>query len=415
MPFGSKEDRGETVDFDRVYAEIIKPAVKALNDENILIECLRCDEVAHAGLIHETMIRHILEAEVAVVDITAQNPNVFYELGVRHTLRDRVTVLIRRADTRNPFNIAGMNSIEYRLDGDDAEQARHAITSFVRNGLLSSARDSLIHAMIPGLRVSAGLKPITECRAHPYRLGGTDKEIWLVTGDLRYVNLNQQLRKDRIDIWVSSENINMKMASQFDGSISALVRHLGARKGDTGEIVEDCVADELNAKMRGRQQVNPGTVVATGSGRLAETHGVRRIYHAACVYGTIGGGFHPIAQIEYCVTSALQLADEESRRLQKEGAGDREKPYRSILLPLLGTGSAGADLLGSAKRQLGAAMAFLRGVADAPLERICFLAPTRQHLAAYRLALAELGVAEAGRPGAPQPPIPGDRDASDVD
>jgi hypothetical protein len=245
MPFGEKDDQGETVDFDRVYAQIIKPAVEALNKGNILIECLRCDEVERAGLIHETMLRHIQEAEVAVVDITAQNPNVYCELGVRPTLHDRVTVLIRRAGTRNPFNIAGMNSIEYDLEEDKAEEARNAITSFVRNGLVSSARDSLVHAMIPGLRITAGRRPISDYRVYPYGVESTrGKELWLVTGGLRYVNLNPRLREDQIDIWVSSENINMKMARVFDRSISGLVRFLGARKDDTGEIIEDAIAAE---------------------------------------------------------------------------------------------------------------------------------------------------------------------------
>jgi hypothetical protein len=114
MPFRTKTDaaRGDEVDFDRVYDEIIKPAVERLNDQGFVIEVIRSDRVARAGLIQERMIEYIADADVAVVDITTQNPNVFYELGVRHALRDRVTVLLRRKGTPYPFNIAGMTAIE---------------------------------------------------------------------------------------------------------------------------------------------------------------------------------------------------------------------------------------------------------------------------------------------------------------
>jgi len=113
MPFRIKTDvaRSDEVNFDRVYEDIIKRGVERLNNEGLVIKCIRSDEVERAGLIQERMIEYIADADVAVVDITSQNPNVFYELGVRHALRDRVTVLLRRKGTSNPFNIAGMTAI----------------------------------------------------------------------------------------------------------------------------------------------------------------------------------------------------------------------------------------------------------------------------------------------------------------
>ncbi|MEF8755039.1 MAG: hypothetical protein V5B60_14105 [Accumulibacter sp.] len=393
MPFGEKDDHGKLIDFDAVYRQIIKPAVDSLAQERIRIRCLRCDEVEKAGLIHERMINFILDAEVAVVDISTANPNVYYELGVRHALRDRVTVLIRREGTRNPFNIAGMNTIDY--DDSDTEkiaQAQSLIRSFIRNGLLSSTRDSLVHAAVPGLEVSSRLGAFAASRIHRHApANAPGREIRLITGNLRHVNLDSGSADDQIDIWVSSENINMQMARVFDASVSALIRYLGARRDDVGDIVEDTIADELRARMRGRQQVNPGMVVSTGSGALAESHHVRRIFHVASVYGVIGGGYHPIAQVEQCVTAALVQADRESARLEKAG----EAPYRSILFPLLATGSGSASLVDNARKQLEAARNYLEARAAATrLERVCFLAPTKRHLSALQVALAELGIAE---------------------
>ena len=395
MPFGEKDDHGKLIDFDAVYRQIIKPAVEALTQDRIRIHCLRCDEVEKAGLIHERMINYILDAEVAVVDISTANPNVYYELGVRHALRDRVTVLIRREGTRNPFNIAGMNTIDY--DDSTPEkiaQAQSMIRSFIRNGLLSSTRDSLVHAAVPGLEISSRQGAIAASRVHRYApANAPGREIRLITGNLRNVNLNSGAADDQIDIWVSSENINMQMARIFDASISALIRYLGARRDDVGDIVEDTIADELRAKMRGRQQVNPGMVVSTGSGSLADSHHVRRIFHVASVYGVIGGGYHPIAQVEQCITAALLQADRESARAEKAG----EKPYRSIVLPLLTTGSGSSSLVDSARKQLDAARNYLEArAAVTRLDRVYFLAPTKRHLSALQVALAELGMAEVG-------------------
>src|SRR5262245_29106974 len=154
--------------------------------------------------------------------------------------------------------------------------------------------------------------------------------------------------------------------------------------------------------MRGRQQVNPGMVVSTGSGSLFETHNVRRIFHAASVYGIIGGGYHPIDQVQNCITAALVQADRESERDKTRG----ENPYRSILFPLLTTGTAAGNLVESAKRQLTAAINYIEARAVVTkLERVCFLAPTRKHLTALRVALAELGVEEGGEQAPAAAPV----------
>src|SRR5215510_1752521 len=98
MPFRIKKDleRKDEIDFDKVYKEIIKPSVEGLKDRGIRINCVRSDEIELDGLIHERMIAHIAEADVTVVDITTDNPNVFYELGIRHALLYRVPASIRR-------------------------------------------------------------------------------------------------------------------------------------------------------------------------------------------------------------------------------------------------------------------------------------------------------------------------------
>jgi len=57
----------------------------------------------------------------------------------------------------------------------------------------------------------------------------------------------------------------------------------------------------------------PGRSRVEGAGTLARSHHVKRIYHAAAVYGVVGEGYHGIANVEQCITNALARLDWESR------------------------------------------------------------------------------------------------------
>jgi hypothetical protein len=89
MPFGRKPDpSGRIVDFDRIYAAVIAPAVEAAG-----LAVVRADEEKGAGFIHKLMYERILLSEFAIADLTILNANVYYELGIRHAARPETTVL----------------------------------------------------------------------------------------------------------------------------------------------------------------------------------------------------------------------------------------------------------------------------------------------------------------------------------
>ena len=151
MPFGEKKDaQGAVTDFDVVYEEIIEEVM----EKRLEIKCLRSDKVQAPGWIHRDMLQHIVQADVAVVDISTLNANVFYELGVRHALRKGVTLLIRKKGTQIPFNIRGLRIIEYDLDIKSAHKAQDEIEQFIRNGLKAQINDSLVYEIFPQLTVS---------------------------------------------------------------------------------------------------------------------------------------------------------------------------------------------------------------------------------------------------------------------
>ena len=129
MPFGKKTDAGGRVtNFDSVYQKVIAPAI-----EQAGLEPIRADDEKIGGTIHKPMFERLMLCHYAVADITGANPNVFYELGIRHALRPRSTVILFVAGTVIPFDVALVRGIPYRTDGAgepiEVEAAIRAIAS----------------------------------------------------------------------------------------------------------------------------------------------------------------------------------------------------------------------------------------------------------------------------------------------
>jgi O-acetyl-ADP-ribose deacetylase (regulator of RNase III) len=199
-----------------------------------------------------------------------------------------------------------------------------------------------------------------------------DKKIVLITGDIQRIKV--------ADIWVNSENTNMQMSRFHEDTISGIIRYLGARKDNVGNVVEDTIADELTQVMGRNVSVNPATVLVTGAGDLEKTHNVKRIFHVASAQGEIGYGYRPIHNIDACVRNALAKADCE----EFESLG-----FKSILFPLMGTGAARGKLKETAEKLLQAAISYLETTGNSTVERVYFLTWTDIQLENCRAILDE--------------------------
>ncbi len=151
MPFGKKVDgRGRTVDFDAVYKEIIAPAVERAD-----LTPIRADEEQVGGAIHKPMFERLMLCDYAIADVTGANPNVYYELGIRHALRPRSTLIVFAEGSVLPFDISPLRGLPYGMGEDgrpkDAPGAIGAIA-----GLLQAARrdphdDSPLFQLVEGM------------------------------------------------------------------------------------------------------------------------------------------------------------------------------------------------------------------------------------------------------------------------
>jgi hypothetical protein len=356
MPFGEKKDLdGKDIDFDDIYRFFFKKAI-----EDLGIECVRCDEIEEAGSIHEKMFEHIYHADIVVVDITTSNANVYYELGIRHALAKGVTVLIRRKGTMIPFNIQGLQVVEYdQAKFSSIEQAKARVHQIIKNGLVRKYNDSPVHTVLD-LNIEPEGKPLEEMLFFESPLKDNDDiAIGLITGDIQNVT--------GVDVWVNSENTNMQMARPFENSISGVVRYLGAEKDRrNGQIKVDTIVKALQEKMNDQTTVDPATVLVTTSGAMRMSHKVKRIFHVAANYGQVGQGYIPIDQVARCVANALKESDD----------GEDGK-LRSILFPLMATRSRrGAVLEDRVKPLLNAAIDYLARNPDCKFRKVYFLTYT---------------------------------------
>lgn len=106
MPIG--ECDGYTSDhFHHVYNDIIKPSVESANFVPI-----RADDVKATNLIHLEILKKLIEAPMAVCDLSTRNPNVLFELGIRQAF-DKPVVLIQEKGTSKIFDIAPLRYLEY--------------------------------------------------------------------------------------------------------------------------------------------------------------------------------------------------------------------------------------------------------------------------------------------------------------
>jgi len=151
MPFGRKMDAaGRVTNFDSVYEKIIAPAVAKAG-----LEPIRADEEKIGGTIHKPMFERLMLCQYAVADITGANPNVFYELGIRHAMRPRSTVIVFAEGTVLPFDIALVRGISYKTDGAGepvgVEATLAAIASQLKAARGNPDDDSPIFQLVEGV------------------------------------------------------------------------------------------------------------------------------------------------------------------------------------------------------------------------------------------------------------------------
>ena len=175
MGFGVKNDfqQQKEFDLDKSYRIVIKKAVEAAG-----LECIRADDVMHAGVIDKPMYELLLGADVVVADLSTSNANAIYELGVRHALRPNTTIVIAESGFKFPFDIGHLLVRTYQhmgkgIDAEEAETFRDKLTQAIKELASKSDVDSPVYTFLPTLERPA-LRDIAAsiAKASTSRAGG---------------------------------------------------------------------------------------------------------------------------------------------------------------------------------------------------------------------------------------------------
>ncbi len=112
---------------DQVLQHIIRPAVEPLGYVST-----RADEIDKPGIITSQVIQHIVDDDLVIADLTDRNPNVFYELALRHAIVKPFVQIIRVGE-EIPFDVAGNRTVFIDLhDLDNVAKAKTSIAEQVK-------------------------------------------------------------------------------------------------------------------------------------------------------------------------------------------------------------------------------------------------------------------------------------------
>ena len=155
MPFGTKPGKdGEPIHFNRVYEEYIEPALKEAG-----LQPFRADQEMRAGDIRTDMFQELLMADLVVADLSTDNPNVWYELGIRHALRARGVVLVSGGGVPAAFDLYTDRKLRYSLkdgapDPATLEDDKGKLTKMVQETMESwhGRKVSPVYNLLPHLQ-----------------------------------------------------------------------------------------------------------------------------------------------------------------------------------------------------------------------------------------------------------------------
>jgi hypothetical protein len=140
---------------DAIFSHLIEPVLKEFN-----IHAIRADKISKPGVITKQVVEHLAWSKLCIADLSFNNPNAFYEMGVRHTFLLPMIQIIRKGD-KIPFDVSQGRTIVIDTGDpytimDRFVSARRELKEHVESCLGGNEKpeDNPILMFLPGLKVT---------------------------------------------------------------------------------------------------------------------------------------------------------------------------------------------------------------------------------------------------------------------
>ena len=143
--------------FDGIYTGFIVPIV-----EKCGFQVARADDLANAQSIMKDIVSEISNTDIVIADLTSQNPNVFYELGLSHAMNKPTILLVQDIDDV-PFDLKPYRVITYGEHFTEMDRARNDLADRLTGAIRGTTKFG---------------SPISDFLSHPilFAIGGDPSE-----------------------------------------------------------------------------------------------------------------------------------------------------------------------------------------------------------------------------------------------
>lgn len=245
MPFGKKKGGdGSPYDFNAIYKMLIKPAL-----EEAGFEPFRADEETASGDILTDMFQELLLADLVLCDLSIDNANAFYEVGIRHALRKRGVMHIQAGRAYMPFDVFNVRTLPYHITAagvPDPEYLKSDIQAIARmaKDTWASDRDA-VHS--PIFNLLSGLEePDRKSLRTPLATG-----FWREYNDWKQKVTIAQRRKRIGDILLLTEEIrNPLIKEEAIGEAGKALANMGRNELALAQYRKGLEANNRNLTFR---------------------------------------------------------------------------------------------------------------------------------------------------------------------